>query len=68
MTDFLRVYTEHESLKPWLIETFGTYEWPSFNVADSAIVVGLGMFFIHFAFLQDDEEVESDPPQKPANL
>lgn len=69
VTDFLRVYTEHETLKPWLIETVGTYEWPSFNVADSAIVVGLCMFFIHFAFLQEeDEELETDPPQRPVDL
>ena len=67
VTDFLRVYTEHETIKPWLIETFGTYEWPSFNVADAAIVVGLCMFFIHFAFLQDDEEVESDAPEESVN-
>lgn len=62
VTDFIRVYTEHESLKPWLIEQFGTYEWPSFNVADAAIVVGLGMFGIHYLFLQkDDPEVEPSP-------
>lgn len=69
VTDFLRVYTEHETLKPWLIETFGTYEWPSFNVADAAIVVGLCLFFIHFAFLQEeDEDLEPEPPEKPVEL
>ena len=69
VTDFLRVYTEHETLKPWLIETFGTYEWPSFNVADAAIVVGLCLFFIHFAFLQEEEEdLEPEPPEKPVEL
>lgn len=62
VTDFVRVYTEHESLKPWLIEQFGTYEWPSFNVADAAIVVGLGLFGVHYLFLQeDDPEVEPSP-------
>ena len=69
VTDFLRVYTEHETLKPWLIENFGTYEWPSFNVADAAIVVGLCLFFIHFAFLQEEEEdLEPEPPEKPVEL
>ena len=69
VTDFLRVYTEHETLKPWLIENFGTYEWPSFNVADAAIVVGLCLFFIHFAFLQEEEEdLDPEPPEKPVEL
>lgn len=63
VTDFLRVYTEHASLKPWLLKTFGTYEWPSFNVADAAIVVGLGMFFIHYLFLEKDSaEAQPSPP------
>ena len=58
----MRVYTEHPKLKPWLLEQFGTYEWPSFNVADAAIVVGLGMFGIHYLFLQkDDPDVEPSP-------
>lgn len=62
VTDFVRVYTEHPKLKPWLLEQFGTYEWPSFNVADAAIVVGLGMFGIHYLFLQkDDPDVEPSP-------
>jgi signal peptidase II len=69
VTDFLRVYTEHETLKPWLLETFGTYEWPSFNVADAAICVGLGMFLLHFAFLQEeDDELEPEPPENPVQL
>jgi signal peptidase II len=69
VTDFLRVYTEHETVKPWLIETFGTYEWPSFNVADAAIVVGLCLFGIHFAFFQEDEDdLEPEPPENPVEI
>ncbi len=69
VTDFLRVYTEHPSLKPTLVEWFGTYEWPSFNVADAAICVGLGMFIIHFAFMQEDEEdLEPEPPEEPVEI
>jgi len=48
VTDFVRVYTDHPELKAWLLGTVGTYEWPSFNVADMGIVVGLGMFFVHY--------------------
>jgi signal peptidase II len=66
VTDFVRVYTENPSLRPTLIEWFGTAEWPSFNVADAAIVVGLGMFMIHFLFLQEDEDdLEPAPPNAP---
>ncbi len=56
VTDFLRVYTEHASLKPWLIETIGTNEWPSFNIADSALVVGVLLFLIHYLFLEEKEK------------
>ncbi len=66
VTDFVRVYTENETLKPKLINWFGTAEWPSFNVADAAIVVGLGMFLIHFLFLQEDEDdLEPSVPADP---
>ncbi len=54
--DFLRIYTEHETLKPWLIKNFHIAESPSFNVADSAIVVGLILFVFHGIFLEKDEQ------------
>ena len=65
VTDFIRVYTESPDLKAWLIENVGTNEWPSFNVADAAICMGIGMFAIHWLFLEKDEEVEPSPPQEP---
>jgi signal peptidase II len=69
VTDFLRIYTENETLKPWLAENIGWTEWPSFNVADAAICVGLVMFIWHFAFMQEDEdELEPAPPDKPLEL
>lgn len=55
VTDFLRVYTEQEGLKGWLIETFGTYEWPSFNVADSTLFVGVVIYLIA------GRDLESEP-------
>ena len=42
--DFLDVYVE-------------SYHWPAFNVADSAITVGVIFLIIHFAF-----EKKEDPP------
>lgn len=66
VTDFLRVFIDAEGAKAWLIDTFGTYEWPSFNIADANIVVGLGMFVVYYLFLEKDEEVEPEPAQTPA--
>lgn len=60
VTDFIRVYTEQPSLKNWLTQTFGTNEWPSFNVADSALVVGVILFMIHYIFLEEDIDLEED--------
>lgn len=60
VTDFIRVYTDSPSLKGWLIDTFGTNEWPSFNVADVALVVGVGLFVIHQLFF------EQPPAEAPA--
>ncbi|MCA9566419.1 MAG: signal peptidase II [Myxococcales bacterium] len=56
VTDFIRVYTDNPSIKAWLIDNFGTYEWPSFNIADTALVIGVGMFVIHGLFLEKKEE------------
>ena len=56
VTDFLRVYTEVPSVKGWLIANFGTYEWPSFNVADIALVVGVAMLALHWFFVERHEQ------------
>lgn len=63
VTDFMRFYTESPSLKPWLIQKLGTAEYPSFNVADAAIVVGLLLFGVHYLFLQKDQkDLQPEPP------
>ncbi len=61
VTDFIRVYTDHEGLAGWLRSTFGTNEWPSFNVADAALVVGVGLFIIHHLFFEEAEAGEAEP-------
>ena len=61
VVDFLRVYSEKNSdLYIWLQANVGMTEWPSFNIADSAIVVGFIMFFVHGIFLEKDDEEEDD--------
>jgi signal peptidase II len=58
VTDFIRVYTEHPGLEAWLREHVGTNEYPTFNIADSAIVVGVGLFLVRYLFLDDTEEAD----------
>lgn len=62
VTDFIRAYTEHPSLAPWLVETFGSAEWPSFNVADSSLVVGVILFLLYFVVAEDPEERATEAP------
>ncbi len=67
VTDFLRVYVDEPSAKAWLIEQFGTYEWPSFNVADSALLVGVILYMIvggeaAAAAASSKPEAEAAPP------
>ncbi|MFZ9889323.1 MAG: signal peptidase II, partial [Myxococcota bacterium] len=38
--DFLDAYIGSGGAADWLVSTFGTNHWPTFNVADSCIVVG----------------------------
>jgi signal peptidase II len=38
--DFLDVYASAPSLAEWFTTRFGTAHWPTFNVADTAIVTG----------------------------
>lgn len=57
VTDFVRVYTEIPWLRDFLISSpLGSAEWPSFNVADAALVVGVCMFLMHYLFLEENEE------------
>ena len=46
VVDFLDVYASTPSLANWLVRTFGTAHWPTFNIADSCIVVGAGLLIL----------------------
>lgn len=58
VVDFIRVYTDHPELSSWLEARFGTNEYPTFNIADSAIVVGVGLFLVRYLFLDDSDEAD----------
>jgi len=46
VVDFLDVYASMPRLADWLVRTFGTAHWPTFNVADSCIVIGAGLLIL----------------------
>lgn len=52
VTDFLDFFVAVKPVSAWLISTFGTNRWPSFNVADVAIVVGLGLVMFDAMILE----------------
>ena len=58
VVDFIRVYTDHPEFSGWLESKFGTNEYPTFNIADAAIVVGVGLFLVRYLFLDDSDEAD----------
>ncbi len=68
VTDFLKFYTENPGLKGFLEGLGLSNEYPSFNVADAALVVGIGMFLVHYLFLEKrgEEKASTPPADEPA--
>lgn len=62
VTDFIRVYTDNPEWMSWLRDTFGTAEYPSFNVADANLVVGVILFLVYTTFFDDTAEIPDDEP------
>ena len=54
VVDFLDVYAAPSRFADWLIEHFGTTHWPTFNLADSAIVTGAGLLLLTVVLPQRD--------------
>lgn len=61
VTDFIRMYTEAPGLKAWLVAQVGTAEWPTYNIADIAIVVGLAMVAFHSLVLDREGQAAPSP-------
>ena len=63
VVDFLDVYAASPRLAEWLIDKFGTAHWPTFNIADSAIVTGAGLLLLTVVLPQ--RETTGSPPDSP---
>ena len=57
VVDFLDFYTNVEPIASWLGRTLGSNHWPAFNVADSAICVGVVLYII--ASWRSDQEPQT---------
>jgi signal peptidase II len=66
VVDFLDVYASSESLADWLVRTFGTAHWPTFNIADSAIVVGAGLLILDL--FRPEPSAEQASPESTAGV
>lgn len=61
VTDFIRVYTENPGVVSWLGGHGLRAEWPTFNVADSAIVIGVGLYLVHTLFFERARALPASP-------
>jgi len=55
VTDFLRFYSNNPHIIDFMHRFGLPAEYPSFNIADSALVVGVGLFIVHYLFLDEGE-------------
>ena len=65
--DFLDVYASSGGLADRLIRIFGTAHWPTFNIADSAIVVGASLLILDIFRAQPDAEQDSPESTAPVS-
>ena len=61
VTDFIRFYTDNEGWVTWLEAKIGMAEYPSFNVADINLVIGVVLFMVHYLFLEDRSADKATP-------
>jgi len=60
VTDFLRIYTDSPTLKPWLQDVVGMSEWPTFNIADIALVLGVILYGYYSIFIEPKQNATQE--------
>jgi signal peptidase II len=63
--DFLDVYLTSSRLADWLVAQFGTSHWPTFNLADSSIVVGACLLLLGIVRPQRTRVLDDSPASSP---
>ena len=68
VTDMVKVYAGAEPYKSWAIQysPYHSNVYPIWNVADAAIVVGVGMFALSYLFEKDKPEAGAKAPGESA--
>lgn len=64
VTDFIRFYSENGPISELLVSTIGSNAWPTFNVADVALLVGLFASGVGMFLQEDVEDLEPEPAAK----
>jgi signal peptidase II len=60
VTDWIRMYTDYPPLKAWLLQTrWHTNEWPTYNIADSCIVVGVILYLLYYLVFAKDQDTRA---------
>lgn len=60
VTDFMRFHVEEPTWRARLIDWFGTNEYPSWNVADAALLVGIVVYLAASGLTEEEAET---PPE-----
>lgn len=55
------------AVRDWILVMIGSFHWPNFNIADSCLVVGMILVFIHI-FIIGEEESENLAEIEPSAL
>ena len=62
--DFLDFYAGFEPARSWLTRWLGGSHWPAFNVADTAICLGVGLYLIE-SYRSEKEQRRAARPSPP---
>ena len=59
--DFLDIYVAPSALADWLVQVFSTAHWPTFNFADSSIVIGASLLILTIVRPQPQPTTAANP-------